>query len=204
MDKYSSFSALSRHEVSGVDYQVLARQARPTFVIVAPHGGGIEPGTSELADAIAASDFSFHALEGLKPRGNTDLHITSTRFDEPMCLALLAQSTVAVTLHGERSDDEADGVLVGGLNDELADRIGGALAREGFDVRTPDDPGLQGLEPDNICNLGTAGAGVQLEVSRSVRKTMFESLTPNGRKHPTERFDAFVKAIRRSLASAER
>jgi hypothetical protein len=33
---------------------------------------------------------------------------------------------------------------------------------------------------------------------------MFDSLTPSGRKHPTERFDAFVKAIRRSLATAER
>jgi phage replication-related protein YjqB (UPF0714/DUF867 family) len=70
---------------------------------VAPHGGGIEPGTSELADAIAGSDLSFYTFEGLKSSGNTDLHITSTRFDEPMCLTLLASSSVVVTLHGEHS-----------------------------------------------------------------------------------------------------
>jgi Poly-gamma-glutamate hydrolase len=81
----------------------LVRRARPKFALVAPHGGGIEPGTSELADAIAGSDLSFYTFEGLKSSGNTDLHITSTRFDEPMCLTLLASSSVVVTLHGEHS-----------------------------------------------------------------------------------------------------
>ena len=53
-DKYACFEDLSRHEVSGVDFGVRVRQARAPFAIVAPHGGGIEPGTSEIADAVGA------------------------------------------------------------------------------------------------------------------------------------------------------
>src|SRR5512138_1418022 len=99
-DRYPDFATLSRNERAGVDFDILVRQARREFAIVAPHAGGIEPGTSEIADAIAASNFSYYAFEGLKPRGNADLHITSTRFDEPMCLRLIGQSEVVLTIHG--------------------------------------------------------------------------------------------------------
>ena len=106
-DKYPNFDVLSRSEISGIDYQISVRRAGDAFAIVAPHGGGIEPGTSEIADAIAAGEFSFYAFEGLKSSGNTDLHITSTRFDEPMCLTLIRQSDIVLTLHGEDSDGMA-------------------------------------------------------------------------------------------------
>ena len=45
-DKYPDFRTLSRHERPGVDFRVLVRLAQPRFVVVAPHGGGIEPVTS--------------------------------------------------------------------------------------------------------------------------------------------------------------
>jgi phage replication-related protein YjqB (UPF0714/DUF867 family) len=201
-DTYPNFAALARRERSGVDYQLRVRRARPAFAIMAPHGGGIEPGTSEIADAIAADRHSFHTLEGLKPSGNAVLHITSTRFDEPMCLTVLGHSAVVVTLHGEHSEDDGEGVFLGGRDCDLGDRIGAALARQGFDVREHDDPDLQGLEEKNICNRGTSRAGVQLELSKAVRKTMFESLTREGRKHPTARFDEFVRTVRRAVERA--
>jgi len=110
-DKYRNFAELARSESSGIDYDVLVRRARPAFAIIAPHGGGIEPGTSEIADAVADRTHSFYAFEGLKPSGNTDLHITSTRFDEPMCLTVLGHTEVVVTLHGEHSEDDGEGVF---------------------------------------------------------------------------------------------
>jgi phage replication-related protein YjqB (UPF0714/DUF867 family) len=198
-DKYPDFATLARNERSGIDYRVLARRARPAFAIVAPHGGGIEPGTSEIADAIAGETFSFYAFEGLKSSGNADLHITSTRFDEPMCLTVLGHSGVVVTLHGEHGEEDGESVFVGGLDIALGARIGKALTRKGFDVREHPDPDLQGREPRNLCNRGRSRAGVQLELSRAVRKTMFESLTRAGRKKPTPRFEVFVKAVRRVL-----
>ena len=198
-DTYRCFADLAQHEQSGVDYDVRVRRARTAFAIVAPHGGGIEPGTSEIADGIAADRFSFYTFDGLKSKGNNVLHITSTRFDEPMCLTLLGVSDVVVTLHGEHSEEDGEGVFLGGLDEDLGGRIGKALTKEGFDVRVHENPNLQGREVKNICNRGASGRGVQLELSKAVRLTLFDSLTKTGRTHPTERFDVFVKAVRKVL-----
>jgi phage replication-related protein YjqB (UPF0714/DUF867 family) len=199
-DKYSSFEDLSQHETAGVTYRILLRQAKAGFAIVAPHGGGIEAGTSEIADAIAGEDFSLYDFEALKSSGNKDLHITSTRFDEPMCLTVIGRSNIVVTIHGEHSETDGEGVFVGGLNHVLGTSFGAALKAKGFDIRKHPDPKLQGLEAKNLCNRGISTKGVQFELSKSVRQTMFSSLLPEGRKHTTPRFGAFVEAVRSVLA----
>lgn len=200
-DKYPDFETLSQHEISGVDYRILVRRATTGFAIVAIHGGGIESGTSELADAVAGSEFSFYAFEGLKRSGNADLHITSTRMNEPMCLGLLGVTAKVVTIHGESTDVDGEGIFLGGLDDDTGDRFREALEANGFCVDRHPDPALQGREPNNVCNRGTSGRGVQLELSRAVRKEMFASLTRDGRTHPTARFYSFVDAIRNVLES---
>jgi phage replication-related protein YjqB (UPF0714/DUF867 family) len=198
-DKYQNFEELSRNETSGTDFRISVRRAADAFAMVAPHGGGIEPGTSEIADAIAAGEFGFYAFEGLKPSGNTDLHITSTRFDEPLCLALIRGSDIVLTIHGEDSDADGEPVFLGGRNTELGQRLNDALTPNGFDVRRHPNPDLQGLERRNLCNRGKSRSGVQLELSRSLRESMFSSLSREGRKHPTAKFHAFVDAIRSTL-----
>jgi phage replication-related protein YjqB (UPF0714/DUF867 family) len=175
---------------------VVARRAAPPFAILAPHGGGIEPGTTEIADAIAGATHSFHTLEGLKPSGNADLHITSTRFDEPLCLTLFAHCAIVLTIHGEDRAQDGEGVFVGGRDTALGEDLTGALREAGFDARKHPDPDLQGQEPTNLCNRGTSGAGVQLELSKAMRTTLFKSLTREGRRCPTERFDVFTEVIR--------
>jgi phage replication-related protein YjqB (UPF0714/DUF867 family) len=198
-DKFSSFEELSENEIAGVDYGILLRQAKAAFAIVAPHGGGIEPGTSEIADAIAGEEFSLYTFEALKSSGNTDLHITSTRFDELMCLTVIGRSNVVVTIHGEESEGDGEGVFVGGLNDILGTSLGAALKAKGFNIRTHSDPKLRGLEPKNLCNRGMLSKGVQFELSRSVRQGMFSSLSREGRKHTTSQFSAFVDVVRSVL-----
>ena len=195
-DKYPNFEELSRNETSGIDFRILVRQATSAFAIVTPHGGGIEPGTAEIADAIAAEDFSFYAFEGLKPAGNADLHITSTYFDEPMCLNVVELSNIVITIHGEHSEEDGEGVFLGGRDEKLGRRLGAALKSKDFAVSKHSDPQLQGLESKNLCNRGASGKGVQLELSRSVRKEMFSSLSREGRKHTTTRFCAFIDALR--------
>ena len=195
-DKYPDFATLARHERAGVDFRILVRRAGPALAVVAPHGGGIEPGTSEIADAIAASELSFYAFEGLKSTGNADLHITSTRFDEPMCLSLIGVSKVVLTIHGEHSVEDGEGVFVGGRDGRLGRRLGTALRAKGFPVGRHKDPALQGKELKNVCNRGQTGRGVQLEISRGLRAQMFKSLSREGRKHPTAKFRAFVAALR--------
>ena len=126
-DKYPNFATLALNERSGIDYGVIVRRARPAFAIIAPHGGGIETGSSEIADAIADEGFSFYAFEGLKSSRNAVLHITSTRFDEPMCFNILGNSGVVLTIHGEDSDGAGEGVFVGGLDIALGAQIGTAV-----------------------------------------------------------------------------
>jgi len=94
---------------------------------------------------------------------------------------------------------EGEGVFVGGLDGALGCTVGNALTQAGVNVQTHSDPHLQGREPENICNRGTSGAGVQLELSKSVRETLFESLLPEGRTHPTPRFRVFVDTVRAAI-----
>jgi len=207
-DTYPNFEALAKKETSGVDYDILVRRETLEFAIVAPHGGRIEAGTSEIAGSIAdpatdaAADprHSFYAFEGLKPSGNGVLHITSTHFDEPLCLTLIGACERVLTIHGEQSTESGE-VFVGGLDDALGKRLTLELTAGGFEVGVQPDPDLQGREPGNLCNRGTTSAGVQLELTRALRLTMFESLSPEGRQHRKPRFDVFVKAVRRALGA---
>src|SRR5258706_16343216 len=112
-DKYHNFRDLADHEIKDVDYRIRTQSASTTLIL-APHGGGIEPGTSEIAEAIAAHDHSLYVFEGLKTSGNGGLHITSSNFDEPTFREIAAKADRVVSIHGEERDDA--GVLVGGLD----------------------------------------------------------------------------------------
>ena len=199
-DKYRSFAELSAAERGGVDYRIRARSAGPTLLL-APHGGNIEPGTTEIAEAIAASEHSFYTFESLRDSDNAALHLTSARFDEPGCLAMLAASDLVVTVHGEQRLSET--VLVGGLDTARGARIADLLRRHGFVVERGGRPELQGRAPTNVCNRGRRRAGVQLEISKGLRRAFFRSLRTRDRQHTTPAFDAFVSAIRRSLTTPD-
>ena len=194
MDRYESFEELCEHAVEGRDFRIRTASRPGQIAVVAPHGGGIEPGTSELAEGIAGTAFSFYAFEGTRPNNNRDLHITSTRFREARCDALVAGSPLVITIHGEDSDDEA--VFIGGLASEMLRAVGESLKAAGFSVETHGNPALQGESRDNICNRGVRREGVQLELSSGLRSTFFEGLTRRGRRKTTDRFAAFVEAVR--------
>jgi phage replication-related protein YjqB (UPF0714/DUF867 family) len=201
-DKYASFAELAMSEIEGRDFQVRLRKRDGVAVVIAPHGGGIEPGTSEVADAIAANDLSFYAFEGIKAVGNRrNLHITSTRFDEPRCLDLVRASPQAISIHGEDSDGQV--VYLGGRAVVTLGRIRESLRARGFRFETHESPHLQGLDRANICNQTSNGAGVQLELSNGLRRSFFESLSKSGRNSQTERFHRFAVAVREALAESE-
>ena len=76
MDKYNSFPELAKSTEQDRDFRVRLQNRPGSTVVIAPHGGGIEPGTSEIAEAVAGDDLSFYAFEGIKSTGNHELHIT--------------------------------------------------------------------------------------------------------------------------------
>jgi len=199
-DKYRTFAEL--HAAEPESYAIDSRDRATEIVVVAPHGGGIELGTSEIALAIAGDDLSYYVFEGRKDDENGVLHITSTNFDEPRGLALLRSAHCAIAIHGEGSEKEV--VYLGGRNDSLKSAIGDSLAGKGYVVREHADAGLQGLDKRNICNIGRAGAGVQLELSKGLRQLFFATLTRAGRKETTDRFDEFCGLVREAIGPRRR
>lgn len=158
-------------EREGVDYRVLIREVEGASVaVVTPHGGGIERGTTQIARAIAGDVLHLYVFEGLKTRGNFDaLHITSRRFDEPRCLDLLARSETVLTVHGCVGFDER--VYIGGLHEALKWRVAQALASIGVEAWLSNH-NFPATDPENICNRGRCGRGVQLEFTTGLRRLM--------------------------------
>ncbi len=200
MDKYSSFDELKKSEQEGLDFRVVIREReKSNTVIIAPHGGGIEPGTSEIAEELAGKDISLVMFEGIKKSSNGELHITSTNFDEPRCLSLIQNAKSVIAIHGEESLENI--IYLGGADIVLGEFIRLALEKYEFEVKKHIDSMLKGKASNNICNRGDGGKGVQLELARGMRETFFDSLTVSGRKKPTDKLYIFVKALREGLDS---
>jgi phage replication-related protein YjqB (UPF0714/DUF867 family) len=190
-DTYQNFADLIRHEREGIDFRI-CRTIRPAPVaVIAPHGGKIEPGTSEIASAIARDRYCLYCFEGLKRCGNFDLHITSTNFDEPNCLELLARCDVVVSVHGLNGEDKF--VDVGGLDFRLRDAICNNLTNIGFDAHVAETGRYAGVSPANICNRGRGGAGVQLEITHVLRAALIES---------SDDMEALADAVRQAIDAA--
>ncbi|NUH66447.1 poly-gamma-glutamate hydrolase family protein [Sulfitobacter sp. S0837] len=168
-DRFQNFKDLSDVLSPDTDYAIRSAERDSDVVILAPHGGTIEPETSAIAEAIAGDTYSFYAFEALKPGAHGDLHITSHLFDEPTALDLVSRSRIAVAIHG-RKDDGTDSVWLGGRAAALRDAIGAALRVAGFEAER--NTTLPGIHETNICNRTRRGEGVQLELSRSLRRKL--------------------------------
>jgi phage replication-related protein YjqB (UPF0714/DUF867 family) len=167
MDKYKNFKELSKNECENKDFQIRQCPRDDVVAIIAPHGGKIEPNTSGIAEAIAGDGHSSYFFEGLKPDNNQDLHITSTNFDEPLCLELVASSDIVVAVHGLAGPESR--IDVGGRDQKRRDAICKNLIRAGFTAAIVSTGDHAATNPDNICNRGRSGMGVQLEITRGLR-----------------------------------
>lgn len=194
--KYNSYRDLEENERQGKDYQILFRQGRSGIVVMAPHGGGIEPGTSEIAERVAGDEHAFYSFEGLKQGGSFDLHITSTLFDEPVGINIAKGSETIVAIHGCMGEESK--IYIGGRHTILKDRIKGALAQADFWVQ--ENSTYPGMDPLNICNRSRRGRGVQLEISMGLRRRMFRGLSHTKRDNTISLFEEFVAALRGALS----
>ena len=188
MTSYTSFKTLSEREVGGQDYRIRLELRDPRVLIMAPHGGKIESATTEVAEAIAGTEYSFYSFEGLKAGGNGVLHVESHLFDEPQALRAAEKADIVVTVHGQL-DRKEEFVMVGGLDNGLRSEIGHRLEAAGFQTRPPSE-GLMGTDPMNICNRGRSRQGVQLEISRKVRDVL---RTDRNKLH------AFATAVQKAI-----
>ncbi len=189
-DRYHAFADLAAHEKLGIDYRFRVVDLGTPQVILAPHGGWIELGTSEIAEAIAGMDLSFYAFEAMRDGPHGDYHITSHHFDEPEAIDLIGKSRIAVAVHG-RQNEGREVVWMGGRATALRDVIGASLRGAGFEAEINER--LPGLDRANICNRTLSGKGVQLEIPRSLRDRLVCE---------TSLMHAFCQAVRNAIQSS--
>ncbi|MGK5682697.1 poly-gamma-glutamate hydrolase family protein [Actinoplanes sp. URMC 104] len=223
-DDYESNTDLYSRTTEGVDYvRRFRRHAAdesspyPDTAILALHGGAIEGGTSELCLAIAGykpagglvggAVYDYWMLEGIRPKDNGNLHVTSTHCDDPVAEAIAGGSRRTLSLHGfapeEAGYEKTEAiVLVGGRDTALRNAMVAALNGALFDARDAAvKPKLSGEEPANIVNRNLRGAGVQFEMTTPLRRQMFGLDTRLDRKDTLQDpFWKFVNTVRGVLA----
>jgi phage replication-related protein YjqB (UPF0714/DUF867 family) len=166
LDTYSCFAELKNHEALNKDYKISISDVGSKVTIIVPHGGKIEPGTSDIAKKIATQRFNCYCFEGLKKENNRCLHITSHNFDEPTAVKIISRSHIVVAIHACTGNERF--VYLGGLDKTLKAVIADELESRGIIV--PKGHGkFKGLNPDNICNRGANKKGGQLEITRGLR-----------------------------------
>jgi phage replication-related protein YjqB (UPF0714/DUF867 family) len=164
-DRYDSFSSLAREAPTDSWRRVCLEVSNSSTLILAPHGGDIEVGTSELAATVAGDDHTLYCFEGLRSQCFRDLHVTSHRFDDPVALELAARAAIVVAIHGCRGNRS---IYVGGRDTKLVALLTSRLVEAGFPAQS-DDHAFPAIDPDNICNKGSRGMGAQIELSRDLR-----------------------------------
>lgn len=208
-DKYTDFNKLrisEKPEKYRIDYSVL----KNSFLIFTPHGGGIEPGTSEICRKIHSNIYSYYLFEG-KGQNCKRLHLTSTNFNEPTLIKIIKTHDYAVSIHGmEDKIKEKVGadIYIGGLNQELIELTTKNLRSKNFsainNIQFPNYP-LAGKDVLNITNKCRTNRGMQIEISESLRSNFFAGnfRVKSGRKKFTNSFNIFCDLITYSINTFE-
>ncbi|WP_087974828.1 poly-gamma-glutamate hydrolase family protein [Oceanobacillus rekensis] len=197
-DYYSSYGDLKEHEVLNEDYEIDYQQRGSDISVTAIHGGGIEPGTSEVAEGLAnRMNISYYLFKGIKPTNNMILHLTSKNFDEPIGRSLVQDSLTTLSIHGYHDDQEHQPIIyLGGKNEEYRETLQDSFQKWGFQVvNAPYKVG--GRNVNNIVNDNQLNAGVQIELTAGLRKSLFENhdWSRANRQNTTEVYERLIDAL---------
>lgn len=182
-DYYTSMTQLERETKEGIDWKKETRDQGSQVLIVAPHGGNIEQGTSELTKLLAQQGgYDYFSFEAIRPSNNTQLHVTSTHYDDPTLHQMVEGRSATISIHGAKGDDPI--VFLGGAKSDLRDEIQSQLESRGFTVQVPPEY-LGGLNENNFINKNENSTGVQLELTTSLRKALFnnQDMSTSSRKN---------------------
>lgn len=170
-EPYRSFAELSAQMPEGIAFDRVAVNRESAVAVVVPHGGNLEPGTSEMGRLIADNKLSLYSFESRLPEEDLRLHITSARFDDPLCVEIVVGSLLVLAVHGTLYEPEA--IFVGGKATLQCRQLIEALRER--DVPVYYDQLHPGAHSLNVCNRGRRAEGVQVEVSRGIRRHFSES-----------------------------
>src|SRR5438128_6619861 len=163
------------------------------LVVIAPHGGDIEPHTDQqverVASRLAAKGVSLWRCKGFKGEAAfARWHITSTDIHEasfPRLSSIISRGfTHAVAFHGFDDPEIPFGILIGGAapypyKQDIETAIKGAITGSDLTVHiaSPDEK-FGGDSLQNIVNRLTAGGanGIQIEQSPRARSSHWQDI----------------------------
>jgi phage replication-related protein YjqB (UPF0714/DUF867 family) len=174
VDRFQSYQELCKVYKKSKDFDVRVKGTESSVAIIAPHGGQIEPATSEIAEKIAGESYNLYCFEGRMPKNNGQLHITSHNFDEPICLQLVAQCDLVLAIHGRQDKGNPQTVFLGGLDIQLVTSIAGRLNGAQFSSECHGHA-FPATRPTNICNRGRTSRGAQLELPYTLRMELLNN-----------------------------
>ena len=193
MDKYKSMQELESKTTRNKDWMIHTQNRYSKIIILAIHGGGIEPATTELASIIAKKgNYNYFSFDGIKTKGNSELHVTSTKYDNKIALSMINTSDKAIAIHGCLGEERI--VYIGGKDLQLKSTITQQLKEIGINVQEASRQ-MAGLKDDNIVNQTTTNAGVQLELTSTLRRSLFKNNQFNykSRRNPSNWDDTMYK-----------
>jgi phage replication-related protein YjqB (UPF0714/DUF867 family) len=158
----------------GRDYRIIARPGQTGALIMAPHGGGIEPGTHRDRQRRRRRCPRILRIHRHARQRQPALHLPSTRFDEPRAMALAAAASMIVVIHGCREPRRI--AYLGGRDAELRQRLARRLAEAG--IATAVSKRFPGQHEANLCNRFPGVRGVQLELSTALRDDLTAAVQP--------------------------
>ena len=193
---------LENQTVEGVDWKKETRDNGTKVLIVAPHGGNIEQGTTEVTKALAnKGDYDYFSFEAMRSKNNSDLHVTSTHYDDATLNQMIENRTATISIHGAAGTEQI--VYLGGPDSALRDEIEAQLKSRGFKVLVP--PAYLGGQNDkNFINRQDGTTGVQLELTTALRKAFFNNGDTNTKNRTNESnwtplMQSFVDALYTSI-----
>lgn len=206
MTTYPYFRNLAASKILGIDYDIKNRYGVGDYLVyIAIHGGAVEPPTSQLAAYCAGTTGAYYSFEALSDLTADTLILPAVTFDEPFAQVNVANSTRTISFRGVEDQRENEEVVyISGLDDVLVALVSQELTTAGFVTDTP-PLHFEGSDPQNIVNKNRLRAGVQLDLTRSLRKSLYtgDDLTLASISNPANRLPAFFSlgdAIKRAAA----
>ncbi|WP_054634866.1 poly-gamma-glutamate hydrolase family protein [Thalassobacillus sp. C254] len=155
----------------GRDYSFTIKENDSETVVSSLHGGGIEPGTTEVACLVSEKGgFTYFDFNGRLRKSNTILHVTSNHYDEKNIVRISHEKKHHLAFHGCMGKESV--TYIGGLNYSLRNAIWSSLEAYGFQVELAPFH-IGGNNPVNVCNRTKIGKGVQFELSEGLRRSFF-------------------------------
>ena len=171
-DKYQSMTQLESETVEGVDWKKIQEIMVRKYLLLRHMEETLNKERQNNESFGEKGNYDYFSFEAIRPKNNTELHVTSTHYDDPTLNQMIQNRTATISIHGAAGTDQI--IYLGGPPSTLRDEMETQLKSSGFTVMAPLDY-IGGVKKNNFINREKNNTGVQLELTTALRKTFFNN-----------------------------